>query len=453
MEQTTCLFFPAPTPLEPLAEACFRFTSRIALRKDRAIFLETGKSRLLYSAENLAARIQALCRRFALDPRLTMAADAATALALARHGETRPGQLPLEALVDYADPFRPSADLQKKIQGMVLSLRQLGLSRLEEFLNLPPAQLGSRFPAEAAQLWHRLRNGEVHPWPLFVPELKVMESADLRDLESGAGCENVEALSFHLKVLADRALSRLRGRGLRLAALELVLKLEARGGEPLTRRLLLRLPLPQGSSLGLMRLLRDALAQEFGRRPLPSPAQGLELKVLDTAPLLDLQSDLFTRREEQREAWASLVDRLSQKLGPQKVYVAESVERYLPEASWKKGMREWEGVRNAECGMRQTLPGSANRPLLLLPRPQLLLKKEDQLFGHEGKSWKVLEAEGPERLNGEWWLDDKVAGFQRDYFRVTTGSGQHLWIFCTSLKEPLPFLEREESFYLHGYFD
>src|SRR4051812_31151033 len=101
MDETACLFFLNPPPLAPLAEACLRFTSKVAMRDAEAVFLETGKTRLLYSGEGLAARLQALATRFRLKPRITFAADAPTALALARFKESRPGLLPLEALADY----------------------------------------------------------------------------------------------------------------------------------------------------------------------------------------------------------------------------------------------------------------------------------------------------------------------------------------------------------------
>jgi protein ImuB len=54
----------------------------------------------------------------------------------------------------------------------------------------------------------------------------------------------------------------------------------------------------------------------------------------------------------------------------------------------------------------------------------------------------VVEANGPERISGEWWMDGARQGFARDYYQITAEGGERLWIFRSG-----------EDFYLHGYFD
>ena len=41
-------------------------------------------------------------------------------------------------------------------------------------------------------------------------------------------------------------------------------------------------------------------------------------------------------------------------------------------------------------------------------------------------------------------MDPQLKGFNRDYYRVVTESGEQLWVFA---------IPSREGFYLHGYFD
>jgi protein ImuB len=47
-------------------------------------------------------------------------------------------------------------------------------------------------------------------------------------------------------------------------------------------------------------------------------------------------------------------------------------------------------------------------------------------FLHNGRRHRVRKADGPERIEREWWLD---AGDARDYFRVEDEDGGRYWLF------------------------
>jgi protein ImuB len=74
-----------------------------------------------------------------------------------------------------------------------------------------------------------------------------------------------------------------------------------------------------------------------------------------------------------------------------------------------------------------------------------MLKKQNgvRVFASDREKFEVSTMHGPERLVGEWW-DEKP--HQRDYFRVETKNGQHLWVFRNGSGVM-------SEFYLHGYFD
>ena len=61
--------------------------------------------------------------------------------------------------------------------------------------------------------------------------------------------------------------------------------------------------------------------------------------------------------------------------------------------------------------------------------PETLIPALDELEA----GWRVAQADGPERLHGEWWRE---AGYEadqpfhvRDYYQVETTTGGRYWLF------------------------
>jgi len=72
----------------------------------------------------------------------------------------------------------------------------------------------------------------------------------------------------------------------------------------------------------------------------------------------------------------------------------------------------------------------------MLRRPELLdhviAEMPDQpprRFTWRGTTHKVVRADGPERVNGEWWKRATERHSVRDYFRVEDEAGQRFWLF------------------------
>ena len=42
---------------------------------------------------------------------------------------------------------------------------------------------------------------------------------------------------------------------------------------------------------------------------------------------------------------------------------------------------------------------------------------------------RIVKADGPERILGEWWVSDTDIGLQRDYHRVENIQGERFWLF------------------------
>jgi protein ImuB len=41
----------------------------------------------------------------------------------------------------------------------------------------------------------------------------------------------------------------------------------------------------------------------------------------------------------------------------------------------------------------------------------------------------VVKADGPERITGEWWRDDREVSLVRDYYRLESDRGARVWVF------------------------
>jgi protein ImuB len=421
----------AESRLRDFTEACFRFTPQIAVREGEAIFLEVGKSHLLFSEEGLRRRMEVLARRFELKVSMGFGDSAGEALAIARCGAA--AALPLRALRDFASPFARDEELEKQAIDVVRKLGMLGFRGLEDFRRFPSAGLASRFGQVASLLSARVRGEQECSWPEFRRAEQVCESVDIEEDVS------LQSLVFILRGLCDRALSRLWAKCERASVIEVKFDLSKWSTLASHERMLrVELPLPQATSVGLIPIIQEQMA----RVSLDAPVVKVSFSVVEAVPGNGAQRDFFNKTEQEKEAWNALVGRLSYKLGNGRVFVALPVERYLPERAWKRGI---------EMSMRALLPEEfpvleeAKRPARLLRKPEPIEKEGDTLIHlRTGREWRIVDWEGPERLSGEWWMgleSRKFGGFQRDYFQVIAKGGEELWIFYN------------KGWFLHGYFD
>jgi protein ImuB len=454
----------------PFAEACGRFTPTIALRPDEAIFLEIGGSARLYSESSLPARITALAQRFGVRCRVAVADNAPSALAMARYPMYQRTKnlrdLPLAALFDYAHPFADRTDdgdlrrrMNAKITAMIHVLELLGVRSLGEFATLPRETLASRFGKEAIQLSARIWGMEDPAWPVFRPVDPILEKEEVDDVVSQRGTEGLEALVFVLRGVVDRAMARLRGRGERASVIRLGIETEKWSVlKTRKREWRIELPLAHGSVAGLVPILQERLSFDLQREPLRAPIQRLELEIVESVPGVCAQRDLFSRKEEEAEEWRALVGRLTQKLGKNRAFVAQPVERYLPERAYARVLQDPVTQGAVALAAAEQLP---ERPARLLKNPEPLSRQGQVLQSTRGRRWRALDWLGPERLAGEWWKDPEFKGFKRDYYRVVTEGGELLWVYINRLvaqnqatlpqQGGLPVMQ--EELFLHGYFD
>jgi protein ImuB len=462
--RVACVLLPGgeKPDLSALAEACFRFSPPVAIRAGEAVFIEVGGSRALFSEESIQARLKVLAGRLlkGVAVRVAIADTAETALAAARYPDyarTRNlRDLPLAALGDYAHPFLWDADLEKRVLRIRCILESLGVRNMGEFALLPRESLASRLGKEALGLMGKVWGEGEHAWPGFRPPARIVERDEVRDPEAHGLCADLEGCVFVLKGLLDRMMARLRGRCERVSAMEIRFLTASKTTDRMWR---IELPLPQGSVAGLLPILRERLSYELQRQPLRCPVEAMEIEVLESVPGAGTQRDFFSKKEEEKEAWDGLVARLSARLGKDRVFVAFPQERHLPERAYIRKLVSVPvlGTSLAASMVRKVEQTEwPDRPARVLKKPEPLAKDGRVLRSPEGRQWKAISWEGPERLAGEWWKGWKgredpqsEGGFNRDYYRVITEGGDQLWVFVHKDEST----SEVPSFYLHGYFD
>ena len=90
----------------------------------------------------------------------------------------------------------------------------------------------------------------------------------------------------------------------------------------------------------------------------------------------------------------------------------------------------WWGCRAANCGFGAEVDTLANYlPLLVAELPD----GPPALLRWGGMAHRVRQAEGPLRLEAEWWRTGADAP-PRDYYRVELASGARLWVYRAGME-------------------
>ena len=144
---------------------------------------------------------------------------------------------------------------------------------------------------------------------------------------------------------------------------------------------------------------------------------------------------------------SGLVDILSNRLGADKLYRLAPVESDVPERAQRRVP-----PLAAVAGAWPAWP----RPQRLLPHFEpieataLLPDHAPRQITWRGVRHRIVRADGPERIFGEWWHQDKEIHAVRDYFRVEDDAGERYWIFRSGDGEDPN--SGSQRWFLHGVF-
>jgi protein ImuB len=144
-----------------------------------------------------------------------------------------------------------------------------------------------------------------------------------------------------------------------------------------------------------------------------------------TEDLRAAQESLVEEADGEREL-ARLVDRLTVKLGPQRVRRPRQHASHLPEraSGWVSALSKADPIQ---------IP-SVDRPQRLLDRPEAINviyatpEGMPRRFVWRRAVHDIARSEGPERIAPEWWRQLSSTRL-RDYYRVEDASGRRYWIY------------------------
>lgn len=418
-----------------------RFSPMIALDPPWGLMLDvTGCAHLFGGEARLVAAVRKRATAFGLGVRTSIARTPQTARALCRFGsggvtpEGRDaevaGRLPVAALELTA------ADHQALRRAGLVTVAEVAARRRDALA----ARFGADFPDRLDRLLGRVdaRISPVRP----APPVRV----DRVLFEPVTEIEQVEAVLADLLTDLEKSLET-RGLGAR----RLVLTLHRIDGD--ARRVTLRTARPGRKAGPFQKLWRERLASLS--RPL-EPGFGfdhLSLGAEATSPLAPEQTGL-DRPADHASDLRDLIDRLSARLGPGAVVRIRPLQSHLPERACRLAPAQ---AAKAELEQEDDWPEPPGvdeppaRPLHLFDPPQpieavaLAPDSPPARFRWRRVDHRVARAEGPERIEAEWWIRRERV---RDYYRVEDDQGRRFWLFRAGSygEEPAP------RWYVHGLF-
>jgi len=151
--------------------------------------------------------------------------------------------------------------------------------------------------------------------------------------------------------------------------------------------------------------------------------------------------------EEEVVDVAPLVDILGNR--GQRLYRMTPVASDVPERSMRR-IAPTAGETGADWAVRWPRPSR----LFGNPEPiETMSALPDQppvIVTWRGKRRRIVRADGPERIFGEWWLRPMEMHAVRDYFVVEDESGERLWVFRSG--DGVDTATGSHRWFLHGIF-
>ena len=414
--------------LHNLACWALQFTPSVSLQAQQGLLMEVSATLMLHRGlSNLLALLRTGMNELGYRASAGVAPTPMAAWMFARaryHGYairtcTEPGTLD-ERLGDLPLPlFDWPPD-------MVQTLSTLGILRVADCLKLPRDGFTLRFGAQMLLDLDRARGKAPDPRPWFVPPERFSGAVDF-----GFEVHDALALQFPLKRLLLEMEGFLRARGVGVQQWHVLMQ-----HSKTQTRLTLGVTAPERNALRLLALARERLTQ----LKLPESVIGMRIQADQFFSLEEKSASWLPDPREQSTGWLHLIDKLSARLGEEKIYRLESRDDHRPERAWQKapaGIAKKAIKKNTVKSKSPVKLTSQPRPLMLLPVPRTLLTDHQQPLC-QGRLELLA---GPERIESGWW-DGRPAS--RDYYVARNPHGETLWIYHEH--------RHADTWYLHGFF-
>jgi len=415
--------------LKRLAEWCIRFTPLVGVNHPDGILLDaTGCSHLWGGDEPYIHAIIKKISERGYDVTASMADTIGAAWASARFGKHSmviANGMHIQAMMNLPpEALRLEQDVADK-------LHKLGLHQIRQFINMPRASLRKRFGQHFMMRLDMALGQEIETFDPVQPIEPYQER-----LPAPEPIVTRNGIEIALHELLTKLCMRLQHeqKGIRTALFK------AHRVDGKMEQIAIETSQPSHHIQHLFKLFEIKLSKI-------EPALGIELFVLESPKV----EDHYPQQEKMWEGAKGLndtrlyelIDKLSVRIGMRAILRYVPDEHYWPERSFKPAQNYHEHVT---CSWR----ADKLRPLQLLKTPEQIEVAAPipdyppMLFIYKGKIHNIVKADGPERIEQEWWIQQ---GQHRDYYRVEDETGCRYWLFRLG-----HYHDKTYKWFIHGFF-
>jgi protein ImuB len=262
-------------------------------------------------------------------------------------------------------------------------LKSWGIRTLGELTRLPREEIGQRLGLEGLSLWDRAAGHSTNLLRLTHPPERFEESYDFEQ-----HLETLEPLLFILRRFLERLALRVESLYLLIAEIRLTLLLD--NGEKITRTLQIPAPTRDVDSLF------SIASQYLETLQTTSPVSGLHLEVSPSKPHHH-EMDLFRAGIKNPNRFFQTLARLAALLGNQRVGTPQKNNTHRPDSFQ---MQTWSSDR---LEPRLKIGPALRRYRPTIPASVELENGKPLVLRSETVSGRILEAQGPWKLAGNWW--------------------------------------------------
>ncbi len=402
--------------LESLADWCDRYTPLVALDGVDGLFLDiTGCTHLFGGERALLDDILARLEQQGFDARATIASTPGAAWAGARHA---PGTVLAAGDEAQSVAALPPAALRLEPDSCA-GLESVGLRTVAALMTIARAPLVRRFGKGVAL---RIDQALGHVEEAISPRLAVPALIVERHFAEPIGrMEDIEELVLALARQLRAELER-RAEG----AERLQLQLFRVDGA--VSRISVALSRPQRDPRLIQKLFHERLERAGSDLDAGYGFDLVRLAVLSTNRIEEAQALLDGGEADRGGELAHFADRLRARLGEAVLAIPEIAGSHWPEraARLKPVAQAPDRTKSVE--------GWPSRPIRLFVMPERVEVTAAEIpegppgrFNWRKVSYRIANAEGPERIAPEWWRSEGEKA--RDYFRVEDETGRRYWLF------------------------
>ncbi len=416
--------------LKGLAEWCIRYTPAVAIDLPDGIILDvSGCSHLWGSEKQYLTAIHTRFKDFGYDIKLAMADTIGAAWAMARFGHNL--YIIESGSQSAALLSLPAAALRLDVT-TVERLEKLGLRQISQFISMARPALRRRF---GQHLLLRLDQA------MGVEEETIQPVQPIEPYQERLPClepiVTATGIEIALQRLLDIVCQRLQQeeKGLRMA----IFKGYRTDGK--IEKIEIGTNRPTNNTIHIFKLFEFKIAGI-------EPAEGIELFVLEALKVESLspvQETLWNNNAGLDDSGlAELLDRIAGKMGAHHIHRYVPDEHYWPERSYKL-------AATIDEKLTTTWKADRPRPLNLLHKPapiEVTAPIPDyppMMFRYKGILHKIIKADGPERIEQEWWIQE---GQHRDYYSVEDEEGRRYWLFRSGHYD----VAKSYQWFIHGFF-